>query len=227
MQRMEQLREPGQPERSDEAERLDGLFLPIQELWLQTRGVNTAQHRGLRPEPLAGWAQPPSAFQAITTALPALRCLHPDAYIWQLFSERARAEQPIRRWKLSLWVPSRGRSMGYRVINGVLFGPGSEFNIDASATEAIWMIENDEPPELIDSAAVLERVGVHGGREYRKRTGGELGELRLYGSEDERLTWVASYGRHYPRIGMRICFDARTGEIIANQEDPEPPPAPP
>jgi hypothetical protein len=48
MLRMEQLREPGQPERSDEAEQLEDLFLPVQELWLQARGVDVAQHHSLR-----------------------------------------------------------------------------------------------------------------------------------------------------------------------------------
>jgi len=227
MLRMEQLREPGQPERSDEVEQLEDLFLPVQELWLQARGVDVAQHHSLRQEPVAGWTQPPSAFQAITTALPGLRRLHPDAYIWQLFSERARAERPIRRWNLSLWLPSRGRSIAYRVIDGVLFGPGSEFNIDASSAQRIWTIADDELPELIDSPTAFDRVEAEGGHGYRARTRGELGELRLYGLTDGQLSWLASYGRHYPRLGMRVWLNARDGELIAKQEDPAPPPSPP
>jgi len=226
--RMQQLREPGRPERSTEADELEDLFLPVQDLWVQSRGVDMDQQRRLGyRDPIAGWPTPPSAFQSIASALPALRRLHPDAFVWQVFSKRARAEQPIRRWDLSLWVPSIERSMFYQLINGVLFGPGHESKIDASATAPIWPIERDEFPDLIDSPTILENVEAHGGREFRERTGGDLGELRLYGGfHDERIAWVASYGRRYPRIGMRIWLDARSGEIIGHEEDPEAPSAP-
>jgi hypothetical protein len=86
---------------------------------------------------------------------------------------------------------------------------------------------DDELPELIDSPTAFDRVEAEGGHEYRGRTGGELGELRLYRLGDRQLTWLASYGRHYPRLRMRVWLDARNGELIAKQEDPAPPPSPP
>jgi hypothetical protein len=59
-------------------------------------------------------------------------------------------------------------------------------------------------PPLLDSPAAFERIEDGGGREFRHRTGGALGELHLHGRDDEGWTWVGTYGRRYPRARLRI-----------------------
>ena len=98
--------------------------------------------------------------------------------------------------------------------------------MDARGAEPIWRLSDDEPTAVLDSDAALERAELAGGAEFRTRTDGRLGELRLHGwNADRLLTWVASYGRRDPRpfSGLTVWLNAGTGELLGKQEPPDPP----
>ena len=127
---------------------------------------------------------------------------------------------------MQIWSPLSEKTFSYALVNGVLFGPAVQSNMDARAAEPIWQISEDEPVAVLDSDVALERAELAGGAEFRSRADGKLGELRLHGWNAERvLTWVASYGRRDPRpfAGLTICLNAVTGELIRKQEPPDPP----
>lgn len=220
--RLVELREPGSPDRFDETEALGDLIRSLGAAEALTRGFPIRD----REYPLSQWPSPPTALGAVRDSLPVLRRLHPDAYVWQLRSEKARHGKTIQRWSVQLWSPSSEKTISYALVNGVPFGPSVESNIDARAAEPIWHISEDEPAAILDSDAALERAELAGGAEFRSRTDGRLGELRLHGWNAERmLTWVASYGRRDPRpiAGLTIWLNAVTGDLIGKQEPPDPP----
>jgi hypothetical protein len=220
--RLVELREAGAPDNFDETEALGDLIKSLAVAESLTRGFPM---RG-REFPLSRWASPPTALEAVRDALPVLSRLHPDAYVWQIRSERAMPGKPIDRWSVQLWSPSSEKTISYALVNGVLFGPAAESNMDARAAEPIWMISEEEPASVLDSDVAIERAELAGGAEFRSRTDGRLGDLRLHGWNGERmLTWVASYGRRDPRplAGLTIWLNAATGELIGKQEPPDPP----
>jgi hypothetical protein len=217
-----ELREPGGPDKFDETEALGDLIRSLAAAESLARGFPMRD----REYPLSRFPTPPTALEAFRDSLRVLRRLHPDAHVWQLRSEKARPGKTIERWSVQLWSPSSEKTISYALVNGVLFGPAVESNIDARAAEPIWQISEDEPVAVLDSDVALERAELAGGAEFRSRTDSRLGELRLHGWNAERmLTWVASYGRRDPRpfAGLTIWLNAVTGELIGKQEPPDPP----
>jgi hypothetical protein len=190
--RLQELYEPGAPDGIEETEALEELIGSLARADSRTRGFPFRD----REHPLSRWAEPPAALAALRDNLPVLRRLNPGAFVWQIRSERARRGLPIERWSVELWSPSEEKSISYVLINGVLFGPGRESRIDARHVEPIWRISDDDPVGVLDSDAALDRAELAGGAEFRTRTNGTLGELRLHGWNAENLlTWVVSYGR--------------------------------
>jgi hypothetical protein len=223
--RLAEMREPGRPLHSDEIGELV-------ELWTQlhlameraTDRVEGAPRRSTQHEPLFAQPHPPTAFQALQSSLPALRRLHPQGSVVEISDRNARLDQPATAWRILLWDPSREHQVGYRVQYGVLFGPPWESPTTTNDRSAIWPLEQDTPPALIDSDEALARAEAAGGRRYREELGGQLFVLQLEGAPDRRLVWTAGYGRYYEHTGLEIALDARTGEIVSVKEEPPPPP---
>ena len=222
--RLAELGEPGKDLRTEEREVLEEFFPSLDDARMRALDRPVTRCQG---SPLAGWSHVPTAFEALETSLPALRRLHGDGYVWQLYSESGSANRPIIRWSLSIWLPSVKHSIGYTVINGVPFGPGVTSSIDASGASPIWLLGREERPVLLDSSDALERIEAAGGREFHERTGAELNGLRLQGGAPGAPIWTAHYGRWYPRAGLRISLDAVNGEGLTLEEESTPPPLPP
>jgi hypothetical protein len=157
--RLVELREPGDPYRFDETEALGNLIESLARADSLTRGSPMRD----REYPLSRWPSAPTALAALRDSLPVLRRLHPDAYVWQIRSEKARPGKTIERWSVQLWSPSSEKTISHALVNGVLFGPAVESNMDARAAEPIWQISEDEPVAVLDSDAALERAELAGG----------------------------------------------------------------
>jgi hypothetical protein len=134
--------------------------------------------------PCARW----SAGQTRTQPRPGTRPSHAGRVgFWQARSQRA----DLTRWSVNLWVPRRERTVSYRIVNGVPFGPGRESNIDARNSPPVWRHSEDTPAaDLLDSDAALQHAEV-AARELRGDALPRPAELRLHGLDDPKWTWIA------------------------------------
>jgi hypothetical protein len=219
LRRMRELREPGRDPRSDEVHAVEALLRPTTYAWMQAGGHGRPELRPL--EPSAGWAGRPTALQAMTSSLPALRRLHGDGLVRMLMSQGTRSDGTIRTWILHLWVPSEGRGYRYAIINGVPHEPPS-VDVRDLGTPPILRLAGDPPAGVLDSDAARDRALAAGGAAFCAEHGAALGGMVLGFNRDGRLRWSVSFGRFFPHHGLEVALDARSGDVYHTEEHHQP-----
>ncbi len=220
--RLHELREPGKDWQSDEVRELEELVVSVSVARSAPSTPNGALRR-LRSRPTAGWSEPPTTFQALQTALPTLRRLHRNGWIWQIFSQGRRSDGTIERWVVNMWVPDVGQDVSYPIVDGVVFGPPHMSPVDTSGMPMIMRLADGQASSLLDSSDVWELALGAGGRDFAERVGARPGEMRLRGNSEGRLVWSVSWGRFFPHATFRVIMDARMGDILERRQELPPP----
>lgn len=235
MLRLGELREPGARPEAEEVRDLEDLFVQVMYNWqlnaLRLRGQEerVAQWRATaRHAPTAGWRRTPTAFEALESALPALRRLHADGHVRTLVSGGSGSDGLVYRWTLWLYVPADDRDQIYDLVDGVLVGPGRTHEPHWREAATILDVRQGGRPALLDSDEARRVADAAGGGAFNERCGKRSAGMRLRGDAEGGFTWEVFYNQEYDTPGhFWVTLDARTGDVLVIDEGPPPPPAMP
>jgi hypothetical protein len=160
--------------------------------------------------PTAGWAQPPTAWEALDSVWPALTRLHPNDGVHGMYGLGDSPEI----WHL--WITGGEEHREYEIHDGVLFGPvaGKPTSPPPLDPTVLFRIPRRGWGRLVDSEAAVRLADESGGSRFRK-TGGHLGGIILRRADD-RWTWHMNYSRWRSPYShdLRIDVDVRTGAVL-------------
>lgn len=235
MLRLGELREPGARPEAEEVRDLEDLFVQVMYNWqvnaLRLRGQEerVAQWRATaRHAPTAGWRRTPTAFEALESALPALRRLHADGHVRTLVSGGSGSDGLVYRWTLWLYVPADDRDQIYDLVDGVLVGPGRTHEPHWREAATILDVRQGGRPALLDSDDARRVADAAGGGAFNERCGKRSAGMRLRGDAEGGFTWEVFYNQEYDTPGhFWVTLDARTGDVLVIDEGPPPPPVMP
>jgi hypothetical protein len=221
--RFSELREAGRDPRAAELREVERLWHEMTKLRMRTSPLSGAMTNPLyaSERPTAGWPGVPTARQALESALPALRRLHPGVLLFWLQGTDLTEQNEPETWYVKLRPSDGAGAWDYSIRLGVLHGPGHHYGTDWRGRPALFPV--DELPDFVDSDLAIARAAAAGGDAYCARTGARLGGLSLERGGTGELVWRLHYTLHeppYPLLTARV--DALTGEVTSVEEEDRP-----
>jgi hypothetical protein len=199
-----ELREAGKDPRAAEYRELEALQFEMTGLRMRTSDLPGAADNALwaSTRPTAGWPSVPTARQALASALPALRRLHPDGLVFWLQGTAITERDEVEDWYVQVRPPDGPGCWSYHVRWGVLHDPGRRNELDWSRRPALVRLKDPDLPPFGDSDVAVSSAAEAGGAAFCARTGARLGGVRLERPGGGELAWQIHYTLWEPPFPM-------------------------